>query len=95
MRPKRSDQETLRHLLDCREIKPEERAAVQGLWDDLLAKRIAAVPEKTRVWIDALHDETYKLNEPRPRPASKAGASKREQIAAFDAMPRPKRPPGK
>jgi hypothetical protein len=88
--PKRTDQETLRRLLDSGKLDAAEGTEIQSALDGLLAGK--EVTGQQRLRASVLY-ERYKLGE--AHPGRKRGADKRELLAAFDAMPRPKKPPGK
>jgi len=88
--PKRTDQETLRRLLDSGKLDAAEGTEIQSALDGLLAGK--EVTGQQRLRASVLY-ERYNLGE--AHPGRKRGADKRELLAAFDAMPRPKKPPGK
>jgi hypothetical protein len=89
--PKRTDQETLRRLLDSGKLDAAEGTEIQQALDGLLAGK--EVTGQQRLRASVLY-ERYNLGEAHPV-GRKRGSDKRELLAAFDAMPRPKKPPGK
>jgi hypothetical protein len=92
---KRSDRAMLQSLLDSGKLSQEEAQQARKLCDDLVEGRIARLNPQHRAWVDHLFFE-YKLGGQRPREAAKISkARKAEIIEAFDAMPRPKKPPGR
>lgn len=92
--PKRTDKETLDRLLASGKLNPAENADIQRSLNAVVAGKELDGHERKRATV--LYEETYKLGEERRWVGrhSRQGRSN-ELIAAFDAMPRPKRPPGK
>jgi len=89
------DREMLRRLLDSGKLAQEERAEAQRLLDDLSSGRVLRLPMTQRVWVERLFYR-FRLGDQRPKQVTKDSKTKtKDLLAAFDAMPRPKKPPGK
>ena len=94
--PKLSDRETLRQLLESGKLNADESQTFRTMYDDLVAGRIALLDRKQRLWAETLYNEKYKLGEERAKTGKKRSTNKnKELLATFDAMPRPKKPPGR
>ena len=91
--PKLTDKETLRALLASGKLTLEETREIQQSYDALITGQ--ELEPHQRMKANTLY-EKYKLGEERVQASRKRGQSKLgELLAKFDAMPRPKRPPGK
>lgn len=88
------EREMLRLLLACEKLTPDEATRARKLDDDLAAGRFVRLDHESRVWVERLFF-LHKLGKQRPREVAKPKATSKELAAAFDAMPRPKKPPGK
>lgn len=85
----------LRLLVACEKLTPDEASRARKLLDDLEAGRLVRLDHENRVWAERLF-HAHKLGSQRPREPARSGkATSKQLIAAFDAMPRPKKPPGK
>ena len=85
----------LRLLLACEKLTPDEVGRARKLLDDLAAGRLLRLDHENRVWVERLFF-AHKLGSQRPREVAKSTkATSKQLVAAFDAMPRPKKPPGK
>jgi hypothetical protein len=92
--------ETLRRLLDCGKLAPSEVAAVRKLYDDIVAGRIGGMNHPQSLWAEQLCRRCgveVRQAEPGDNGASrkKAKDEKNRLLAEFDALPRPKKPPGR
>jgi hypothetical protein len=91
--PKLNDKETLQRLLASGRLTLAETAEVQESYDILVAGKELESPQRMKA--NTLYDK-YKIGEERTQVGRRRGQSKLgELLAKFDAMPRPKRPPGK
>jgi hypothetical protein len=89
------EREMLRLLIACEKLTPDEVGRARKLLDDLAGGRLLRLDLENRVWVERLF-YAHKLGSQRPREATKSSKPTSKQlIAAFDAMPRPKKPPGK
>lgn len=91
--PQRTDQETLHLLLASGKLTPDETADIQQRYDGLVAGKEVDADGRLRAKILFIK---YRLGEERAQAGrSHSRAKTDELLAKFDAMPRPKRPPGK
>jgi hypothetical protein len=89
------EREMLRLLLACEKLNPYEASRARKLSDDLAAGRLVRLDHENRVWVERLF-HAHKLGSQRPQESAKpTKATTKQLIAAFDSMPRPKKPPGK
>jgi hypothetical protein len=85
----------LRLLLACEKLGPDQAARARKLYDDLEAGRLVRLDLESRVWVERLF-RAHELMPTRPAQVGKPSkATSKQLVAAFDAMPRPKKPPGK
>jgi hypothetical protein len=85
----------LRLLLACEKLTPDDTARARKLFDDLTAGRLLRLDHESRMWVERLF-YAHKLGNQRPREGAKPSkATSKQLVAAFDAMPRPKKPPGR
>jgi hypothetical protein len=101
--PPRSDRDTLRALLDSGKLSPSQSEDFREKYEQIvLGQLLLSNPE--RKWADYLYYE-HQLGE-RPVKSARSPAiaksirkqneeNKKELLARFDAMARPKKPPGK
>jgi hypothetical protein len=89
--------EVLRRLLDTGKVGPREAKLLRQAYDDLVAGKIAALNYEQRVQMEQLCRRCgVALTEAtRSDSKKKARLEKERALADFDAMPRPKKPPGK
>jgi hypothetical protein len=86
----------LRRLLTSGKLTAEERCAAQAIYEDLAAGKTTELTRHQQLWTERLFYWIYKLAEEPIGAGKKRGDVRREQqLAAFDAMPRPKKPLGK
>jgi hypothetical protein len=91
--PKLTDKETLQTLLGSGKLTPGETTDIQQSYDALVAGH--ELEPHQRMKANTLYDK-HKLGEERVQASRKRSQSKTgELLASFDAMPRPKRPPGR
>jgi len=91
--PKLTDKETLQALLAAGKLNPEEIIDIRQSYDALVAGQ--ELEPHRRMKANTLYDK-YRLGQERVQASRKRSQSKTgELLATFDAMPRPKRPPGK
>jgi hypothetical protein len=91
--PKQTEKETLQRLLASGKLTPVETADVQGSYDALIAGKELDSDQRLRA--NALYD-MYKLGEENVQVGRRRGQAKTDELLAkFDAMPRPKKPPGR
>jgi diphthamide synthase (EF-2-diphthine--ammonia ligase) len=89
--------EVLRRLLDTGKLVPSDAKLVRRAYDDLVAGKIAALSFEQRVHMERLCRRCgVALTEiTRSDSKKKAQLEQKRAVADFDAMPRPKRPPGR
>jgi hypothetical protein len=94
--PKLPQREMLRRLLDSGKLTPSEAEAAGKLRDDIVDGRIGGLNHAQSVWAEQLCKK-YGIVASRPALNIKKATKedKERVIAQFDAMPRPKKPPGK
>ncbi len=88
--------EMLRRLLECGKLSPTETATVRKLHEDLVAARIGGLNGQQAAWAEELCGRcgiVFAAVRPDNRKKGKEAAKK--LVAEFDAMPRPKKPPGR
>jgi len=92
--PKRTDKETLERLLASGKLTPIETTDIQQSHDAVAAGNELDAHQRLRA--NVLYEEKYKLGEERTWAGRRRGHSWTDELVAkFDAMPRPKKPPGK
>lgn len=89
--------EVLRRLLDTGKLAPAEEKLLRQAYDDLVAGKMVALNYEQRVQMEQLCRRCgVALTENTPSDSKKKARLEKERaVANFDAMPRPKRPPGK
>jgi hypothetical protein len=95
IRPLRSDLETLRLLLECASLPATDAAPFKQMHEELVSGKRADLNEAERASVQSAFDRYDVANF---QYSSRKDSYKKAQdrvIAAFEAMPRPKRPPGK
>jgi hypothetical protein len=92
--PKRTDKETLDWLLASGKLSPIEATDMQRNHDAVIAGK--ELDDHQRQRANVLYEEKCKIGGERVWTGRTSRQVKNEElIAKFDAMPRPKRPPGK
>ena len=88
--------EMLRRLMDSGKLTPSDAEAVRALHDDIVAGRIGGLNHEQSLWAEQLC-QRYGITPNLPTIGTKkvTKEDKERVIAQFDAMPRPKKPPGK
>jgi hypothetical protein len=88
--------EILRRLLDSGKLTPGDTVTVRKLYDDLLAGRMGGLNHPQSVLVQALCEKCgVVVSRARPNDKKKTKDDKERILADFDAMPRPKKPPGR
>jgi len=88
--------EILRRLLDSGKLTPSETEAVRKLYDDLVAGKMGGLNHPQSVLVQELCQKCGVVaNRARPNDKKKTKDDKERILAEFDAMPRPKKPPGR
>jgi hypothetical protein len=88
--------EMLRRLLDSGKLTPSESEAARNLYDDIVDGRIGGLNHAQTVWAEQLCKKCgVTSNRPPIRTRKDTKEDRERVIAQFDAMPRPKKPPGK
>ena len=88
--------EMLRRLLDSGKLAPKETATVRKLHEDLVAGRIGGLNGQQAAWAEELCGRCGIVFAPaRPDSRKKGREAAKKLVAEFDAMPRPKKPPGR
>jgi hypothetical protein len=91
--PKGTDKETLERLLASEKLTPIEMADIQRIYDEVVSGKELRIDQRQRA--TTLYDK-YELGEEPARGGRRRGQQQNDALAAkFDAMPRPKKPPGK
>lgn len=87
--------EMLRGLLDSGQLTPSEAETAGKIHGDLVGGGIGGLNYQQGAWTQRLCQRVgISMHEARPT-VSKAQAEKERQLTEFDAMPRPKKPPGR
>ena len=90
---RRTDKETLERLLASGKLTPTEAADVQCMHDAVAAGRELDPAERLKA--NTLYRKHMFADE-RARTTRRRGQARSDELMAkFDAMPRPKKPPGK
>ncbi len=84
----------LRQLLGSGQLTAPETERVQQMSDDLNAGRIGGLNAQQAAWAEQLCARVGIVVERAAPPRRKKDETK-THVAAFDALPRPKKPPGK
>jgi hypothetical protein len=95
MRLLRSDRETLRLLLEFAKMPSGEAAPFNQMYEELVDGRRADLNDTERVSVQSAFDRHGVANLQYPPRKTSYQRVQDKAAAAFDAMPRPKRPPGK
>jgi hypothetical protein len=91
---RRTDKETLERLLASGKLTLAEAAEVQSLHDAVAAGR--ELDPAQRLKANTLYDMHKLDGEDQVQPNRRRGQARSDELMAkFDAMPRPKKPPGK
>ena len=94
---KHSQPELLRQLLACGKLSPSESGEVRRLYDDLVAGRVGGLTSQQSRGAEQLRRNCgIALSRAKPREDKKATQETQQRLLdAFEALPRPKAPPGK
>jgi hypothetical protein len=85
----------LRQMLDCGKLTSAETKTVGKLFDDLSAGRIGGLNTQQSAWVEQVCKRCgIAVERAKPPPRKKKDETKK-LVADFDAMPRPKKPPGR
>jgi hypothetical protein len=95
MRLLRSDRETLRLLLEFAKMPSGEVAPFQQMYEELVGGGRADLTDTERTSVQSAFDRHGVANLQYPSRKTSYQRAQDSAAAAFDAMPRPKRPPGK
>jgi hypothetical protein len=95
MRLLRSDRETLRLLLEFAKMPSGEAAPFNQMYEELVGGRRADLTDTERRSVQSAFDRYRVANLQYPSHKNSYQRAQDSAAAAFDAMPRPKRPPGK
>jgi hypothetical protein len=98
MRTRIPEREVLRRLLDSAKLTAADEAFVRQMHDDIVAGRTDGLGHPQRVRVEQLCRQCgVQLTQPAPRSETrrKKELENERLLAQFDALPRPKRPPGK
>ena len=88
--------EMLRRLLDSGKLPPSDAKAVSNSYDELVAGRIGGLNQLQAAWAEQLCEKCgIVLVTVRPDTRKKGKDAAKKLVAEFDAMPRPKKPPGR
>ena len=88
--------EVLRRLLDSGKLTPSEADAVRKSYDEIVDGRIGGLNHAQSVWAEQLCQKCGITPNRPPMSTKKPTKEDKERvIAQFDAMPRPKKPPGR
>ncbi len=91
----RSDRETLRLVLQFAKLSPDETSRLKAKYEDLANGRIIELSEEDRTSVHSIFDEQKVGDFQYAARLEARKAAKGSLAMSFDAMPRPKRPPGK
>ncbi len=95
MRLLRSDRETLRLLLELAKMPSGEAVPFNQMYEELVDGRRADLTDIERASVQSAFDRHGVANLQYPSRKTSYQRAHESAAAAFDAMPRPKRPPGK
>jgi hypothetical protein len=95
MRLLRSDRETLRLLLEFAKMPAGEAAPFNKMYEELVGGQRADLTDTERVSVQSAFERHGVANLQYPPRKTSYQRAQDSAAAAFDAMPRPKRPPGK
>jgi len=88
--------EMLRRLLDSGKLTPSETKAVRKLHDDLVTGQIGGLNGQQAAWAEEICRRCgVVVARVRPDHRKKGKEEAKKLVAEFDAMPRPKKPPGR
>ena len=90
-----TDREVLDRLLRSGKLTESEATVFKDWFDKLSAGAVAILPPKTRLWADTVY---YDRGVPALRAVARQKVRAAEKVQApriFEAMPLPKRPPGR
>ncbi len=86
----------LRRLLDSGKLTPGDAAAARKLYDDILAGQIGGLTQQQSRWAEQLCRKVGILaHQPKMTSREKTKETNAKLLAEFDALPRPKKPPGR
>jgi hypothetical protein len=91
----RSDRETLRLLLEFAKMPSDEAAPFNQMHEELVDGRRADLTDAERVSVQSAFDRHGVSRLQYPTRKTSYQRAQDSAAAAFDAMPRPKRPPGR
>ena len=88
--------EMLHRLLDSGKLTPSETKAVRKLHDDLVAGQIGGLNGQQAAWAEEICCRCgIVVARARPDSRKKGKDAAKKLVAEFDALPRPKKPPGR
>jgi hypothetical protein len=88
--------EMLRRLLDSGKLTPTEAEVVRKLYDDIVAGLVGGLTVAQSLWAEQLCRKCGIIpNRPGMSLKKETKQDKQRVLAEFDALPRPKKPPGK
>jgi hypothetical protein len=88
--------EMLRRLLASGKLTPTETKTVRKLHDDLVAGQIGGLNGQQAAWAEEICRRCgIVVAQARPDSRKKDREAAKKLVAEFDAMPRPKKPPGR
>jgi len=86
----------LRRLLDSGKLTPTEVEAVRKLYDDIVTRRVGGLNQTQAAWAQQLCERCgIAVNRVSPFSKKKGKDEAKKLVAEFDALPRPKKPPGR
>jgi hypothetical protein len=91
----RSDRETLRLVLKFAKLSPAETVVFTRMYDELAAGQRTELSDGDRMRVQSVFDQHGVSDTQYASLGEARNNVKARKAAAFDAMPRPKRPPGK
>ena len=95
MRLLRSDRETLRLLLEFAKMPAGEAAPFNQMYEELVGGQRVDLTDTERLSVQSAFERHGVANLQYPPRKTSYQRAQDTAAAAFDAMPRPKRPPGK
>ena len=88
--------EMLRRLLDSGKLSPSDTEAIRAMYDDIVAGRIGGLNHDQGVRAEQLCRQCgIAAHHPGLSIKKATKEDKEKLLAQFDAMPRPKKPPGR
>ena len=91
-----ADRERLDRLLQFAKLKPSETSVFKDWFEKLGSDEMTSLDERQRLWVERVYyDQNVGDRRAEARKRTRAANQTAQETHGLDAMPRPKRPPGK